>query len=388
MNIVGRKQELKELQDFVESKQSEFLVLSGRRVGKTFLIREFFQNEFAFQTTGVYNGTREVELCNFALSLAEYSGKETPTPKSWLEAFHLLRQLLEDQKQDNQPQIVFIDELPWMDTHKSDLLTGLEAFWNGWAAWQHNIKLIVCDSATSWISDNIINNMGGLYNRMTRNIFLKPFNLSETEIFLKNKGIDWSRYDITECYMILGGIPYYLNLLQREKTYQNNIDVLFFKTKSKLWNEYEQLYRTLFKNSSSYIKVVETLAEKKIGLTRNEIISKTKLSNNGVLKKILQNLVQCDFIRPYNYYGNIKRETTYQLSDYYTLFYLRFVKDNYGVDEHFWTNTLDNPSRKAWAGYAFEQVCKDHLSQIKRQIGISAVLSEYSSWYSHQKQKW
>lgn len=133
---------------------------------------------------------------------------------------------------------------------------------------------------------------------------------------------------------------------------------------------------------------METLAEKKIGLTRNEIISKTKLLNNGVLKKILQDLVQCDFIRPYNYYGNIKRETTYQLSDYYTLFYLRFVKDNYGVDEHFWTNTLDNPSRKDWAGYAFEQVCKDHLSQIKRQIGISAVLSEYSSWYSHQKQKW
>ena len=184
--------------------------------------------------------------------------------------------------------------------------------------------------------------------------------------------------------MIMGGIPFYLKQLTPDLSYTANIDSLFFRSKAKLWDEFPHLYQTLFNNADIYIQIVEALAVKQIGLTRAELVASTRLPDNGRLTKMLNDLANCDFVRPYNYYGNKKRYTTYQLSDYYTLFYLRFLKNHYGNDEHFWTNTLDNHSRRAWAGYAFEQVCKDHIRQIKGRIGIGAVLSEQSSWYSRE----
>ncbi len=264
---------------------------------------------------------------------------------------------------------------------KTDFLTALEWFWNGWGSAIHNLVFIVCGSATTWITSKLLHNIGGLYNRATARIYLHPFTLHETEQYLLANNIRWSHYETVECYMVMGGIPYYLRQIDPSQSYMQNIDRLFFAKKAVLWDVFHNLYRTLFSNAETYERIVETLARKRIGLTRREIAQNTGLPANGSLTTMLENLADSDFIRLYNYYGSRKRDTLYQLADYYTLFYLHFIKDRHGLDEHFWTNTIDNPARRAWAGYAFEQVCKDHLAQVKRKLGIGAVLSQYSSWF-------
>ena len=382
--IIGREKEKQELQRCLQSSEAELVVVYGRRrVGKTFLVREFFGNTFAFQLTGLYNQPKSVQLYNFALALSEYSHNQVMPPVSWLEAFSLLRTYLESLPSDDK-KVVFIDEMPWLDTRLSDFLSAFEWFWNGWGASRRDLVLIACGSATSWMADKILANKGGLFNRATSRIYLRPFTLNETEQYLLSRGIQWSRYDIAECYMVMGGIPFYLRLLSPRLSYTANVDELFFKKKGKLWDEFTHLYNTLFTNADAYIQIVEALSTKRMGMTRNEIIASTHLPNNGVLTKMLNNLVDSDFIRPYNFYGRKKRDTIYQLSDYYSIFYFRFIKGGYGKDEQYWTHTLDSPQRRAWAGYTFEQVCKDHVNCIKRAIGISAVLSEVSSWHQLQ----
>jgi len=379
--LIGRIEECERLNECLEENSAQLIIVYGRRrVGKTFLINEFFNNQFAFKLTGAYGQRKEIQLRNFGAELCRKSEKEWNIPKDWIQAFDFLRKYIESLPKEEK-QVVFFDEMPWLDTHKSGFLPAFEWFWNDWASTRENLIFIVCGSATSWMVENLANNKGGLFNRQTCRLYLEPFTLNEVEKYLESRKIFWSRYEIAECYMIMGGIPYYLSILSAKLSYTQNIDRLFFKKRGELWDEFEHLYSTLFSNSENYVKVVEALSQKNSGLIRNEIIEKTKIPANGALSKILKNLVDSGFIRVSSFYGHKKKEILYQLSDYYTLFYFRFVKDNYGKDEHFWSNTIDNPARRVWAGLTFEQLCKDHIKQIKHKLGISGVLSEETIWF-------
>lgn len=380
--IIGRQKEIQQLKECYASPLSQLIILYGRRrVGKTFLVNQTFDNKFSFKLVGDFNQNREEQLNNFYEELKRKSKAAISAPKNWREAFFQLRDYI-DSLPNDEKQVVFFDEMPWLDNHKSGFLPAFEYFWNSYGSAKNNLMLIVCGSATSWLIENIDHNKGGLFNRQNCRIYLEPFTLHETEQFLLSRNIIWNRYDICECYMIVGGIPYYLNLLKGSIPYSANIDNLFFKKKAVLWDEFDRLYNTLFSNSEAYIKIVETLFTKKIGLTRKELVEESKLSDNTILTKILRNLVASGFVREYPFYGNKKRQTKYQLADFYTMFYLKFVKDNAGKDENFWSNALDNPMRKSWAGFTFEQLCKDHIRQIKHKIGISGVLSTESTWYA------
>ncbi len=381
-NIIGRKEEIRRLEKCYESKQAQLVVVYGRRrVGKTYLVTELFKNRFALRLTGAYNQRRSIQLEYFVEELRAAGMEVGEIPDTWKGAFALLRRFISSRNPEEK-QVVFIDEIPWFDTLKSDFLSSFEYFWNSWGSKQSNLLLIVCGSATAWMTEKFADNPGGLFNRHNTRIYLRPFTLSETEEYLKSRGIEWSRYDITECYMAMGGIPFYLGQIDEELSYLANMDNLFFRDRGGLWDEFSHLYRTLFRNSDSYLKVVEALSTKKMGLTRKEIVDVAKIPNNGDLTKLLQNLIDSDFVCAYHYFGKKRKNIVYQLCDCYTLFYYRFVRDHYGRDEHFWTNTLDNPARRAWAGNAFELVCKAHVQQIKRKIGILGVLSEESIWYS------
>ena len=378
--FVGREYEIRQLEKYRDSKESEFIIVYGRRrVGKTFLIREFFDDTYDFHVTGLYKKSKKLQLKNFYLALQEYGSKIKKVPDDWLEAFAELKKLLKSIK-TKRKKVVFIDELPWLDTRQSEFLAAFEAFWNGWGAQQNDIMLIVCGSATTWITNKIISDKGGLFNRAARRLYLMPFTLGETEKYLVSRGIRWSRYDIVECYMTMGGIPYYLKLLDNELSYLANIDSIFFKPNGPLWDEFDHLYETLFGTSKAYMKIIEALATKKSGLTRKEIIDETDLDDNGLLTEMLKNLKNSRFVRAYNTFGYGEKNVVYQLADYFTLFYLRFMKGRQTPDEHFWTHYLDNPAKNAWAGQTFEQVCKDHIAQIKKSIGISALLTDIASW--------
>lgn len=379
--LIGRKYEASLLSDALLSDESELVVVYGRRrVGKTFLVNEFFNNTFDFKYTGIFQQSTSMQLERFAVSLEDQFGTSLRTPANWYEAFDQLKTQLKEVSHEGK-KVVFIDEMPWLDTEKSNFVSALESFWNGWAAAEGDILLIACGSATSWITDTLLGDQGGLFNRAALRIYIKPFSLAETEEYLVSKGIVWSRYDIAECYMIMGGIPFYLKQLNPRWSYTQNIDNIFFREKGLLWDEFDHLYRTLFKQPDNYITIVEALAKKRMGLTRKEIIEATHLPDNGKLGKMLRNLESNEFIRPYNYFGNKKQDTIYQLSDFYTMFYFTYIKEFYGRDSHFWTNSLDNPSRQAWAGYTFEQLCKSHIEQIRSSIGVGAVLCNISSWF-------
>jgi AAA+ ATPase superfamily predicted ATPase len=381
MKIIGRYKEQSALQQYVESDRPEFVAVYGRRrVGKTFLIKEFFDTSFSFYISGMANASKEEQLDNVNATLISYGNMPYPRAGNWMDAFRQLIHLLENSKKKGK-KVIFFDELPWFDTPRSGFITALEYFWNTWASACPDILLIVCGSATSWMANKLLRNHGGLHNRVTRRMALKPFNLAECEEFFQHKKIVLNRKSIVETYMIFGGIPFYLNMFEKDLSLTQNVDNLCFKKNGELQSEFSILYSSLFKNSDNYELVIKTLAKKKMGMTRIEIIKETKLQGGG-LTAILDELEQCHFIRSYNAYEKKTKERLYQLIDFYSLFYLNFIKDAKQNDEHFWINLLNSARHRAWSGYAFEQVCMQHTAQIRQKLGISGVVTYSAAWRS------
>lgn len=377
-DLIGRRHEIKLLQECIDSPRPEFVAVYGRRrIGKTFLVDKLLSDRYDFYMTGIYEAQRRDQLVNFAQQLQVFSGHQQSVPKDWMEAFFQLRQYLET-KLGQDRIIVFIDELPWLDTHNSRFLKAFELFWNEWASKHDTVKLVVCGSATTWMTGKLLGNKGGLHNRVTRSIYLRPFNLGETEDFLKSRGFALNRNHVIEAYMALGGTPYYLNMMRRSLSVAQNIDALFFSQDAPLRSEYEFLFKSLFRESQLYRRVVETLASRLKGMTRQELIAELKIDDNGYLTQVLTDLCNCDFIRRYNAFGMQERSVMYQLTDLYSLFYLRFVKRYHGGDEQYWSHRQADIS--SWEGYAFEQVCLHHIPQIKHSLGILGVLTNVCSW--------
>ena len=384
-NIIGRKQEIEELNRYCNSGKAEFVAVYGRRrVGKTFLVNEVLGDYTTFRHAGLspYDRKRKVslkdQLQNFYFSLIRYGLEGINQPKSWMEAFFLLEQLLE-RKDNGSRQVVFIDELPWMDTPRSGFLTALEAFWNGWGNAQHNLCLVVCGSATSWMLDNLINNKGGLYGRLTGEIKLSPFTLAECEEFFESRGIKMSRYNITQAYMILGGIPYYLNCFNPSLSLAQNIDALFFNHKAKLGDEFDRLFKSIFDNADECMKIVKTLGRRHAGYTRDEIAKKTGINPNGDFSKMLKALVGSDFLIKYVPFGKSKREEHYKLSDCFCWFWLHFKEFSDHRETDYWQHHQKASEVKSWQGVAFEEVCLQHIYQIKAAMQIAGVASRESA---------
>ena len=387
MKLVGREKEMKELENIYKSDGSEFVAVYGRRrVGKTFLIKEVFKNRLTFWHTGLSPFDRDKtyllrdQLLTFYYSLQDYGLAGCQPPKTWLEAFRLLQQLLSE-KDNGSRQVVFIDEMPWMDTARSHFIPAFEYFWNGWASKRDNILLIVCGSATSWIENNLINNKGGLYNRLTNEIRLSPFTLKETEEFFRAKNIVMSRYEIATAYMVFGGIPHYLNLFEKGLSTAQNIDNLLFAKNAKLKDEFLRLFGSLFKNAEDHIKTVRALSERRGGFTRKEILEKTGIKDGGGATEILKGLKESDFITEYKSFGcgNIVR---YKLIDPFCWSYLHFV-DNKNNGTDFWQKNNLSPRLNTWRDLAFELLCFGHINQIKRKLGIAGVSTAESSWVLH-----
>ena len=375
--MIGRTKEIEELIRLYESDESEFVAVYGRRrVGKTYLVRETFSDRFAFHHTGLPNAPKHQQLVHFKESLAT-AGARVKTPQNWFEAFRALREVVA--RSTFRRKVVFIDELPWMDTAKSDFLMALETFWNEWASARKDIVLIVCGSAAAWMVKNLFRNRGGLHNRVTARICLQPFTLGECEMFAAERGLGMSRADIAECYMALGGIPYYWRYLARGMSLAQNLDRLCFAVDAPLKGEFDELYSSLFRDAISYKKVVAALAKKKIGMTRLELIETLDISTTGRLSESLKTLEASGFIRSYRSYGAKKKNAIYQLTDPFTLFHFRFLETP-STDEHFWSSTLSSPAQAAWRGLAFERLCLLHLPQVRRALGVGSIHVEAYGW--------
>ena len=341
--IIGRKKEIAILRDAYESEYSEFVAVYGRRrVGKTFLVREAFDYNLTFQHAGLAKSTMRKQLLAWKSSLADAGYKV------------------------------------------GEFIPALEYFWNGWASGRKDVLLIICGSATSWIINKVIKNHGGLHNRVTHKVHLKQFTLNECQQYADNLKLGMTQRQILECYMIMGGVPFYWSFINRRLGLAQNIDSIFFDEDAALKGEFDELYSSLFREPESYITIVTTLGMKKAGMTREELAREGNLQENGKLTQALEDLEYCGFIRKYRQFGKKVKGTVFQLTDFYTLFYFKYIQKNERGDKQFWSKSLNTPMHSIWCGLAFERVCLLHVDQIKSALSIGGVQSSEASWISSQ----
>ena len=390
--FIGREKEQQQLKEYINSEQSEFIAVYGRRrVGKTFLIQQVIRDKYAFYVAGMNNVSMQQQLDNFMSSIRK-KRPDVKSAKTWFDAFVALENYLESLPKGK--KIVFIDEMPWMDTPRSNFISGLEHFWNSWASWRDDIKLIVCGSATSWIINNLIKNRGGLHNRVTHKIPLKPFTLKECQMYFKAHGFRLSTKQIAECYMVLGGVPFYMSKMNKGESIAQNIDRLLFAEDGELRDEFQNLYSSLYKNATGHIKIVTALSEKGKGLTRSEIVQATQLPDNGKLSMLLTELENCGFIRSYEPFLTIKAKTRrkptnsrqssgtmFQLVDPFTLFYFQIMQKPDVQAPNYWSNIQKSHTYSTWSGLSFEMLCLNHVEQIKAALGISGITANVFSWF-------
>lgn len=390
--IIGRSKEIEKLNELYHGNSAELVALYGRRrVGKTFLIDEVFEDKIVFRHAGLSpideikteskrKSRMKDQLEHFYRSLKMAGYKGNKAPESWRDAFYMLEDLLIEKDDKKTRLLVFIDEIQWLDTPRANFMTGFEAFWNGWACHNKRVMVIVCGSSSSWVLNNVINNTGGLYNRVTHEMKLLPFSLTECEAFLESNGVVMSRYDIVQAYMMLGGIPYYLKYIDKKLSLAQNVETIFFSDNAILKDEFERLFSSLFVNPEIMMLIVKTLATKNAGFTRKELTENTGITDSGEFSKQLNALISGSFIVKYVSYGSGKREELYKLIDPFCLFYLHFIYNNKKGAKINWVNLADSQQVVAWRGYAFENVCWNHIGQIKKALGISGVVTSESLW--------
>ncbi|MDO8999041.1 MAG: ATP-binding protein [Bacteroidota bacterium] len=382
--LIGREKEIALLNEKFASPKSEFVALYGRRrIGKTYLIRNVFENKFTFKLTGLAQVNLQEQLTNFDMAMQDqYPKIVRENPTNWMKAFQQIKQIIESSKQKK--KIIFIDELPWFDTAHSGFIPALEHFWNSWASAKKDILLLVCGSAASWMINTLINNKGGLHNRITQKIKIEPFTLKECDELLKHKKIALDNYQLVQLYMALGGIPFYWEAIEKGLSASQNINKICFEANGLLIGEFDNLFKSLFTKAERHEAIISALAKKSKGLTREEISTGSMLANGGGLTRLLNELEESGFIRRYVPFGKKSRNSLYQLSDFFSLFHIKFIKNQKTFDKNHWLKLIDSPKHRAWSGYAFEQVCLAHVPQIKKALGIDGIETETSSWKSVQ----
>lgn len=384
VGIVGREKEIAQLRKIEHSGKQEFVAIYGRRrVGKTFLVNKLLGEKLCFSFSGVYKEPKKKQLHNFAMELMSRSQQKTKTPKSWTEAFWMLEQYLESIRSKGSRLILFFDELPWIETPKSGFIRALDYFWNHYASTHSEIMLVVCGSATSWMVDNLINDKGGLHNRITSEVYLRPFTLHEMELYLKKSGFKWTRRMVAQVYMIIGGIPYYLDMLDKDLTLPANIDNLMFNPGARLKGEYKRLYASLFGRKETYTKIITLLSKHGNGLTRSDIKDQLKIASGSSLTTALTDLVNCNFIEYRRRPNTRSRKSSgiYMLVDFFTLFHFHFMQKNDDMKDY-WTKSSNTPEVTSWQGLAFERLCMAHADQIRAALHIDTIKTSTFTWRS------
>lgn len=385
--FIGRNREINEIERCYNSDRSEFVVISGRRrIGKTFLVSNALKGRITLSYVGSHKSPLSRQLKRFAQALFQNQICDVvPQFSTWYDAFDALETLLPKLNVPGK-KVLFFDEMPWIDTPGSEFVIALEDFWNGWASLRDDIMLVACGSATSWLVDQLLENQGGLHNRVTSRIALQPFNLEECKQFVVSKGGTWDNYQIAQMYMYIGGVPFYWSLIDVKRGIAENVDDLFFLPSAKLSGEFNELYQVLFRDSESYVEIMRLLAAHRDGLSRKEIVDKTG-SSGGVLTKRLSNLERCNFIMAQTPIGNKKNGTIYRVCDFYTLFYLRFIEVEHQFTSHYWSTKITSQSVAAWQGFSFELIGMLHVDQIRMALGIYGVNVRCSAWRSKKSEE-
>jgi uncharacterized protein len=380
--LIGREVEKKVLQEALDSPAPELMALFGRRrVGKTFLVRQYYAGRLVFEFTGTREAKLSQQLQNFTKALGKAAGNEKlyRVPDNWSDAFDLLTYFLTPKIQTRKA-VVFLDEFPWLNTHKSGFLAAFDHWWNSWGNTQSNLVVVICGSAASWMIKNVVNTKGGLHNRITRKIRLLPFTLHEAAKYLEALHVNMQRYHLLQIYMVMGGIPHYLKEVKKGESATQAIDRICFAKDGLLYDEFKNLYYSLFDDVTRHLKVIRALATNKSGLTRNQIMEESGLSSGGTVTELLEELIESGFVTGWLPYDKKSKDAIYKLADEYTHFYLKFMENSRSHGSGTWEKFSVGQSWRSWSGIAFERVCLKHIQQLKKSIGIGAVYTEESAW--------
>lgn len=386
--MIGRRYEIDRLHASLKSPNSELIAVYGRRrVGKTYLIRNVYEKHIKLEITGLYGGNQEKQLDIFFDELRKVSKKikEDDRPKNWKDAFELLKKFINGLKGESK-KVIFIDEMPWLDTHKSDFRMYFGHFWNTYCEKRNDIVIVLCGSAASYMVQNVISNQGSLHARLTYKLQIKPFTLFETKEFLKSKNINWGHYHILHFYIALGGIPHYLNKVRKGESVVQAIQRLCFDPSGDLVDEFTEIFESLFSHSSSHLSIVRALGSLGKGLPRDALITKSKHAGGGAFTRALDELIASGFVTKYPAFDKKNRKMLYRLSDEYSKFYLKYIEPNKNQGDHFWNTMFQQQSYISWAGFNFETICLKHVSQIKKALKIEGIHTTNSSWSGHGAQ--
>jgi len=380
--VVGRESEKNVLREAMQSKTPELIAVYGRRrVGKTFLIRQVLKKEIVIEFTGSKEANLGQQLSNLSKLLGKLSGNEKlyRVPANWSDGFDLLTNYLTPKLAIGKT-VVFLDEFPWINTHKSGFLSAFDHWWNSWGTKQQKLVVIICGSAAAWMIQHVVNSKGGLHNRITRKLRLLPFTLQETEAYLKEQKVSLDRYQILQLFMVLGGIPHYLKEIRKGESSTQVIDRLCFSKDGLLHNEFKSLYHSLFDDATKHLAVVRALAKNSSGLTRNEIIDEASLTSGGRITELLEELIESGFVTTWLPYDKKSKDSIYKLADEFSHFYIKFMENSRSQGTGSWLKFSDGQSWKSWSGIAFERVCLKHIPQIKKALGITMIYTEESAW--------
>ena len=386
LELIGRDREQRDLRQLIDDKSPQLIGVYGRRrVGKTFLVRAVFdQPDITFiEITGQKGKPLAQQLRNFSDALTTAFRLPVPVviPTSWREAFSLLTTLLSEQPGK---KVIFFDELPWLATKRSGMLQELDYFWNTKWSRLESLVVVLCGSAASWMLEKLINAKGGLHNRLTKIVPLKPFSLHTTEQFLTQRKIRLDRSQLLDLYFCTGGIPFYLSLLPTHSSAAKLVQQLAFEESGRLFTEFDVLLQSLFDDSEAHKVILSLLANKRYGLTRKELQSLSGLSGGGALSKPLDELSASGFIQRLVPFEGTTRNAYYQLTDEYTLFYHRWIaplRSRAGViPDGYWLHEFGSQAYSAWAGLTLEVVCMKHINEMLRALGISGMKVLPSTW--------
>ncbi len=385
--VIGRKAEIQTLDSVWKSRAPELVALYGRRrIGKTYLVRQVLGKRGLFiEATGIKNASMRVQIANFTKIISDVfaGGLPLEAPSSWSNALALLTRELKKLPKSKKA-ILFLDELPWMATRRSGLIQALDYYWNTQWSRIPNLKVILCGSAASWILDNLVNAKGGLHNRLTRIIHLAPFDLRETKLFLEARGVKMKERQIVDVFLVTGGVPYYLEQIRRSRSAVQNIDALCFRPSGILYSEFPRIFRALFEQAETNLRIVKEIARYRYGLDRNRLLAALKMKSGGSFNKRIAELEAAGFIRAFRPYGKATRDTSYRVIDEYSLFYLRWIEpeihSGFEFSRAHWKKVTNSPAWFSWAGYAFEDLCLKHTQQICNALEIGEIRSRAAVW--------
>lgn len=379
--FVGRKRELQLLNKCSKEKNSHFTVIYGRRrIGKTALIEKYCAGKKAFNYTALKT-SKSKQIKNFLLDFSKFANDPliaSAPYHSWREVFELVLKHLPKGK-----TIFVLDEFQWMCKSDLSLISIIQLIWDKHWQKKNNIHLILCGSSTSFMLDEVLSHKSPLFGRRTQTIELAPLIPSEAKKMLNVK----NNYETTLYLMCLGAIPGYLLLIDKNLSFEQNINRLAFCKNGYFIDELKYVLSDQLKQPTTYYKILWYLCLKPH--SHKELSELTGISS-GSMSYYLDRLKALRIIEEYRpiLLADTAKTVQFRITDEYIRFYFNFIKPNLQViaknESKYIFDRITSKKWDAFCGIAFERFCFRNIESIIDRLKIDSVYTKYGPYW-HKK---